>query len=58
MKVKTVTLTEIRQSSVRNNVLAESVYLVLNSFWELGTSGDTETEEHGFSFSFFFFPLV
>ena len=36
MKVKTVTLTEIRQSSVRNNILAESVYLVLNSLldWE------------------------
>ena len=55
MKVKTVTLTEIRQSSVRNNILAESVYLVLNSFWELGTSGDTETEEYGFALFLFCF---
>ena len=57
MKVKTVTLTEIRQSGVHNNTLAESAYLVLNSFWELGAtaSGDTETEQYGFALFLFCF---
>ena len=32
--VKLKLVTEIRRSSVRNKIFAESVYLVLNSFWD------------------------
>ena len=33
--VKLKAVSEIRRSSVRNTFIAESVYLVLNSFWDL-----------------------